>query len=187
MFSRISSRQASNSLFCGRPDFLRFSSFRIGAFSVGGDEGRGKDSILCGSGNLFSFLCPSFFICVGFSVAVEPVDGKAAVGFSDDGWADESPSWGTGLSRMMYSLALNFPALSVLWRRKTYPAFSSSTTAARMASFPSALMRASPANHLSLGNGVANGYQAGAHVCVQGSASVRMGNGDVIAKRGTVS
>jgi len=63
---------------------------------------------------LFSFLLESIFICVGFLVAVEPVDGSSVVGFSDDGWADESPSWEIGLSRIMYSLALNFPALSVV-------------------------------------------------------------------------
>ena len=80
---------------------------------------------------------------------MEAVDGLSVVGFSDNGWADDGPSgggsWEAGYSRMMYSLLLNFPALSVVWLRWMYPAFSNSTTAARMASLPSRLMQARPA------------------------------------------
>ena len=118
------------------------------ASNAGGVEQKGKDSILGNSVFSIFVFSESFFICVGFSGDVKAVDGFPAVGFSDDGSAADGPfggsSCGVGRSRMMYSLELNFPSRSVVWRRWTYPARSSSTTAARMASFPSRLMRARP-------------------------------------------
>ena len=61
---------------------------------VGGDEGKGKDSILTESVIFFSFFTGSLFICVGESVCVETVDGFSVVGFSGNGWADDGFSGG---------------------------------------------------------------------------------------------
>ena len=61
-----------------------------------GAEEKGNDSVLTELVIIFSFFTGSLFICVGFSVCVETVDGLSVVGFSGNGWADDGPS-GDGL------------------------------------------------------------------------------------------
>ena len=75
-------------------------------------EGIGSDSFFRESVLCCSFFRLSFIICVDFSAAVPPAAGYSVVGFSDDGKADDGPAGGTGTgrSRMIYSLLLNFPA-----------------------------------------------------------------------------
>ena len=79
---------------------------------------KGKEVNLYLLNQLFSFI----FICVGKTGDVLSVCVEAVVGFSDDGSSNDGV-WAVGYSRMMYSLPLNFPALSVVWPRWIYPAF----------------------------------------------------------------
>jgi len=96
-------------------------------------------------------------LCEGLGVRADflkiPMQKTERTAFSDDGSSDDGVpdigssnggSWLTGAAQMTYSLLPNLPSFPMVWLRWMYPAFSNSTTPARMESFPSLQMQERP-------------------------------------------